>query len=325
MNRIASLVMIVTLCLVGFLGFRLFETASALYENNQSLREGNEQIYKELEIVTNMMIKNSDVMMRFSHYQNNHDPEITQELLCPECTSPWPPEEKKQHWQDFTLTPVEEMKIHDEMISYSSEDAIYDTKEIATQIKRLTLGLIIQQDKLEYTLLKMRYGDGADVSLDSPPYPPKQRNRHIQDDIYLKFRALRKSVWQEKIEDKDGPEALKDLYYAIETNIRPDLHDKLAPLVASIRYSENGGTGREYGVLHPNVEPTYRSQAGWCAATVQKNWDRYKQQEGETKNFDEYIAFLGKKYCPIDDPRDIMGLNKHWQKNVTLFYEKFSK
>ena len=36
MNRVASLVMVVTLCLVGFLGFRLFETASTLYENNQS-------------------------------------------------------------------------------------------------------------------------------------------------------------------------------------------------------------------------------------------------------------------------------------------------
>ena len=257
--------------------------------------------------------------MRFTHYQNNHDPETKQELLCPECTSLWPPEKKKQHWEDFALTPNEEMEIHNQMISYSAEDAIYDTKEIATQIRRLTGGLMIQHDKLKYTLLKMRYGDDPDVSVD----PPVQRNRHVQDEIYLKFQGLRRSVWQDKIEDKDGPEALQDLYDAIETNIRPELRDKLAPLVASIRYAENGRSGREYGVLHPNVEPTYRSQAGWCAATVQKNWDRYKQQEDDTKNFDEYIAFLGNKYCPIDDPRDIIGLNSNWIRNVSSFYQEF--
>ena len=319
MNRVASLVMVVTLCLVGFLGFRLFETASTLYENNQSLRKGNEQIYKELELVTNMLYENSDLLMRFTHYQNNHDPETKQELLCPECTSLWPPEKKKQHWENFALTPTEEMEIHNQMISYSAEDAIYDTKEIATQIRRLTGGLMIQHDKLKYTLLKMRYGDDPDVSVD----PPVQRNRHVQDEIYLKFQGLRRSVWQDKIEDKDGSEALQDLYDAIETNIRPELHDKLAPLVASIRYAENGRSGREYGVLHPNVEPTYRSQAGWCAATVQKNWDRYEQQYGNTENFDEYIAFLGSRYCPIDDPRDTMGLNKYWVNNVSKFYKSY--
>ena len=74
---------------------------------------------------------------------------------------------------------------------------------------------------------------------------------------------------------------------------------------------------------NPNVEPTYRSQAGWCAATVQKNWDRYKQQGGDTENLEEYIAFLGNIYCPLNDSNDIMGLNKHWKKNVLYFYRNF--
>ena len=73
--------------------------------------------------------------------------------------------------------------------------------------------------------------------------------------------------------DSDG-DGLGDFSTAIESNIRPDLHTKLAPLVVAIRYAENGAEGREYGILHPDVDPTYRSQAGWCAATVQKNWDR---------------------------------------------------
>lgn len=172
---------------------------------------------------------------------------------------------------------------------------------------------------LSLMLFKVSYSN------DAAPTPPVKQTYPSQDETYLQFRTLRRSVWQNKIQKKDGLDALKDLYDAIKTNIRPELHDKLAPLVASIRYAENGRSGREYGILHPNVEPTYRSQAGWCAATVQKNWDRYRKQNGDTKNFDEYIAFLGSRYCPIDDPRDTMGLNKHWKINVQTFYKKFSK
>ena len=300
--------------LVVFLSVMLFKTR---YNDYQPLREGNEQIYKELTKATNLILFNTDIMMRFSHYQNNHDPEVKQESLCPECASSNPTEEEiDPAWVDLP---------EDDKMVYQIEDAMYDTKEIFTQIQRLNSSLSNQHHKLQYTLLKMRYGDDADVfSIDPPLHPPKQINPRIQNETYLQFRALRKTV-QEKIEDKDGPEVLKDFYDAIETNIRPELHSKLAPLVVAIRYAENGRSGREYGVLHPNVEPTYRSQAGWCAATVQKNWDRYEQQEGDTENFDEYIAFLGDRYCPIDDPRDIMGLNKHWKTNVQKFYKNFSR
>ena len=315
MNRVVWLIMIVNVCLLGFLGSRLFETASTIHGNHQSLREGNEQIYGEIAKATNLILFNTDLMMRFSHYQNNHNPEVKQVMLCPECSSPNRVEQKiDPAWTDLP---------EDEETVYQLEDAVFDNKEIFTQIQRLTSSLSNQYHKLNYTLLKMRHGDDADVfSIDPPLHPPKQINERIQNETYLQFRALRRTV-QEEIEDRDGPEALKDFYDAIETNIRPELHGKLAPLVAAIRYAENGGAGREYGVLHPNVEPTYRSQAGWCAATVQKNWDRYKQQEGDTENFHEYIAFLGSRYCPIDDPRDTMGLNKHWVNNVSKFYKSY--
>ena len=39
----------------------------------------------------------------------------------------------------------------------------------------------------------------------------------------------------------------------------------------------------------------------------------------------EYINFLGNVYCPLDDSRDITGLNQYWQKNVTTFYRDFSE
>ena len=55
----------------------------------------------------------------------------------------------------------------------------------------------------------------------------------------------------------------------------------------------------------------------------QEIWDRYKQQGGDTENLEEYIAFLGNIYCPLNDSNDIMGLNKHWKKNVLYFYRNF--
>jgi len=36
------------------------------------------------------------------------------------------------------------------------------------------------------------------------------------------------------------------------------------------------------------------------------------------------ISCMQRRYCPLDDPRDVGGLNKNWQKNV-LFYLKEEK
>ena len=77
------------------------------------------------------------------------------------------------------------------------------------------------------------------------------------------------------IKAKDGVACAASFDDAIKVNIRPECVRELAPIVAAIRYAENGGKGKEYGILHPRVKPTYRSQAGWCAATVQKNYDRW--------------------------------------------------
>jgi hypothetical protein len=123
------------------------------------------------------------------------------------------------------------------------------------------------------------------------------------------------------IKNKDGAAKAAQFDDAVKVNIRPELRKKLAPYVAAIRYAENGGKGKEYGILHPRVKPTYRSQAGWCAATVQKNWDRWVR--GGRKG--EFVAFLGKRYCPVGADNDPEGLNKHWIKNVKHFHKKFNK
>ena len=123
------------------------------------------------------------------------------------------------------------------------------------------------------------------------------------------------------IEAKDGRTRMLEFRDAIEVNIRPKLRAELAPIVAAIRYAENGGNGREYGILHPRVKPTYRSQAGWCAATVQKNWDRW-HKAGSPGDF---IDFLGNRYCPVGADNDPNGLNQHWIKNVRHFVARFDK
>jgi hypothetical protein len=119
---------------------------------------------------------------------------------------------------------------------------------------------------------------------------------------------------------KDGKVCAAQFDDAIVVNIRPALRTKLAPIVAAIRYAENGGKGKEYGILHPKVKPTYRSQAGWCAATVQKNYDRWVKAGSKG----EYLVFLSKRYCPIGADNDPNGLNHNWLGNVRKLRKRFT-
>lgn len=118
---------------------------------------------------------------------------------------------------------------------------------------------------------------------------------------------------------KDGSACAASFGDAIRVNIRPELRKELSRYVAAIRYAENGGKGKEYGILHPRVKPTYRSQAGWCAATVQKNYDRWVKAGSKG----EFVVFLGKRYCPVGADNDPDNLNRHWIGNVRKFYARF--
>jgi hypothetical protein len=124
---------------------------------------------------------------------------------------------------------------------------------------------------------------------------------------------------------KDGKVAAAAFEDAVVVNIRPEMRDVLSPIVAAIRYAENGSKGREYGILHKRVKPTYRSQAGWCSATVQKNWDRYIRKGGKKNDIEAFISFLGNKYCPIGVDNDPDGLNKHWVGNVVRLHRQIER
>lgn len=125
----------------------------------------------------------------------------------------------------------------------------------------------------------------------------------------------------EAILKKDGRVHAAQYLDAIEVNIRPELRERLAPIVAAIRYAENGRAGREYGCLSKYAkDKTYRKQAGECAYTVQRQWDRW-QKAGARGDF---IVSLGNRYCPVGADND-NGTNKYWIKNVQAISARFTK
>lgn len=93
-------------------------------------------------------------------------------------------------------------------------------------------------------------------------------------------------------------------------------------ILLAIRKHENGGPGREFGILHPKAlalieaepEKSLDIQAGWAAATIVSN--RYRWEPG----YGDFISFLGNRYCPYEtDPQG----NINWKRNVRYWFEKF--
>jgi len=97
---------------------------------------------------------------------------------------------------------------------------------------------------------------------------------------------------------------------------RNDCTGDLFLILLSIRRAESGPKGLEFGVMHPKAKYTnLDTQAGWAAATVVKNYQRWLNA-GKPN---EFIVFLGNKYCPPD----AHPLNRHWVKNVKHWYKTF--
>ncbi len=96
------------------------------------------------------------------------------------------------------------------------------------------------------------------------------------------------------IHKKDGAKCASQFDDAVRVNIRPELRTKLAPIVAAIRYAENGTT-YQYGIIHKRCKAGYRNQAGWCAATAQMNWGRWQKAGARGED----ITYLGGRYGPM--------------------------
>jgi len=97
-----------------------------------------------------------------------------------------------------------------------------------------------------------------------------------------------------------------------------------ARLLAAIRKAENGGPGREFGIMSVPA-PTYTDQARAAAQTIKNNQARYEAETGYSSSVlgrltDQFIAYLGGKYAPVGASNDPSGLNNNWVRNVMNFY-----
>ncbi len=111
----------------------------------------------------------------------------------------------------------------------------------------------------------------------------------------------------------------------------PDNDYENLSVLFSIRKSENGAAGKEFGVLHPKAgkqagdtpEQTLRRQAGWSAATIMKNRTRHADDTKAGKTKDDFITYLGNRYAPKGVANDPNNLNKNWITNVGTHYKGY--
>ncbi len=131
-------------------------------------------------------------------------------------------------------------------------------------------------------------------------------------------------AWGEKPKE---PTTLKTIYAKEYTQIADGAMQNecsdpmLFCIVFAIRNAENGRKGLEFGVMHPRAKDqpnSLRVQAGWCAATVAKNYKRWLQSDSTL----DFIEFLGSRYCPIGADNDPNKLNQYWVANVKAFTER---
>jgi hypothetical protein len=103
-------------------------------------------------------------------------------------------------------------------------------------------------------------------------------------------------------------------------------------LIAAIRHSENGGPGKEFGILSKDA-PDYDKQLQVCCATIRNKFIESaiifinkSYSYGIRACYTQYfIERLQRTYCPVGVNNDLTGLNKSWLANVTEAYGKFCR
>lgn len=106
--------------------------------------------------------------------------------------------------------------------------------------------------------------------------------------------------------------------------------------LAAIRLQENGGPGREFGVLSVQGQAWYearvaavgsfQAQAEVAATSLKAAETRYQTQTGaDPRNatgrytFD-FWQFFGARWAPVGAGNDPQGLNRYWVDNVASLY-----
>jgi hypothetical protein len=93
----------------------------------------------------------------------------------------------------------------------------------------------------------------------------------------------------------------------------------------ALRRTENGGPGREFGVLSVPA-PTYEDQVRVAAETVKRNVERFEGGGGRAvdaasgRYTPEFVAFFSRRYAPVGAANDPSGLNRHHARNLLRLY-----
>jgi len=149
-----------------------------------------------------------------------------------------------------------------------------------------------------------------------------------------KTEAPKEKTYHEKFHDNlrlTHPKEYDTIMDGAKGNGIPDNDYENLSILFSIRQAEHGREGLEFGIKNPRgmkqpgdtPEQTLRRQAGWSAKTIMNNRTRHAADTKAGKTKDDFITYLGNRYCPIDAPDDPNNLNKNWIKNVNSHYKGY--
>lgn len=97
-------------------------------------------------------------------------------------------------------------------------------------------------------------------------------------------------------------------------------------LLWALRQTENGGPGKEMGILVPEAN-TLEEQIAWAGGTIRKNVVRYEKQfeksarDSDGMFTDDFLKFFSNRYAPVEGAtNDPTGLNRYHYRNLKFFY-----
>ena len=99
--------------------------------------------------------------------------------------------------------------------------------------------------------------------------------------------------------------------------------------LTALRRTENGGPGREFGVLSIPA-PTYQDQARVAAESVRRSIGRFEATGGRAvdpvsgKYTSEFIEFFSRRYAPVGAANDPKNLNQYHARNLIRLYAQVS-
>lgn len=102
-----------------------------------------------------------------------------------------------------------------------------------------------------------------------------------------------------------------------------------ARFLEALRRTENGGPGREFGVLSVPA-PTYEDQARVAAESVRRSIERFERtgrpaiDPATGRYTEEFIRFFSARWAPINADNDPVGLNRHHARNLIRLYARVS-